>query len=164
MSTQSPKSKTAAKTTAAKRPRGRPTVMTPDKEKEILAIRTMGGSRNVAADYVGIAQGTLHDCIKRNADFSERVKNAEAKGQIRHLKKVSEPFPAGAGMNRPSRAARLLRSPFPAGAGMNRSDHPSRSVSLSVPRRRGDEPYSFFAFLCLSPVPRRRGDEPQWPR
>lgn len=90
MSTQSPKSKTAAKTTAAKRPRGRPTVMTPDKEKEILAILTMGGSRNVAADYVGIAQGTLHDCIKRNADFSERVKNAEAKGQIRHLKKVSE--------------------------------------------------------------------------
>jgi hypothetical protein len=64
--------------------------MTPDKEKEILAILTMGGSRNVAADYVGIAQGTLHDCIKRNADFSERVKNAEAKGQIRHLKKVSE--------------------------------------------------------------------------
>lgn len=75
---------------AAKRGKGRPTVMTPDKEKEILAILTMGGSRNIAADYVGIAQGTLHDCIKRDAAFSERIKGAEAKGQIRHIKKVSE--------------------------------------------------------------------------
>lgn len=62
--------------------------MTPEKERDILAILATGGSRNVAADYVGIGQATLHDVIARDEKFSERVKKAEASGQLKHLKKI----------------------------------------------------------------------------
>ena len=40
--------------------RGRPTVITDDKKREILAVVATGGSRNTAADYVGIGRSTLY--------------------------------------------------------------------------------------------------------
>lgn len=92
------KTKTAAK--PAKLPRGRPRVITPEKEAEILAILTMGGSRNIAADYVGVGHGTLHEHIARDAEFSERIKRAESECQRLHLERLhlAEPWQASAWM------------------------------------------------------------------
>lgn len=92
------KPKPAAK--PAKLPRGRPSVMTSEKEAEILAILTMGGSRNIAADYVGIGRGTLHECIERDRSFSERIKKAESECQRLHLERLhlAEPWQASAWM------------------------------------------------------------------
>ena len=80
--------KKVVKKKAAKRGKGRPTVMTPDKEKEILAILSIGGSRNIACDYVGIGYATLSRRIESSQVFSEQVKKAEATGQLKHIKKV----------------------------------------------------------------------------
>lgn len=80
--------KKKAKKKTAKRGKGRPRIITDANEKEILAILSIGGSRNTAADYVGIGRTTLHDHIDRGGSFSEQVKRAEASGQLKHLKKV----------------------------------------------------------------------------
>lgn len=81
-------------TEEVKRGRGRPKgyfiKITPEKEREILAILAIGGSRNDAAEYVGVSRSTLHETIDRNEDFAERVKKAEADGKIKHLKKVGD--------------------------------------------------------------------------
>lgn len=85
------KKKAAKKKTkkkAGNRGKGRPRIITNINEKEILAILETGGSRNMAADYVGIGRTTLHDHIDRDEAFSEQVKRAEASGQLKHLKKV----------------------------------------------------------------------------
>lgn len=70
------------------RPKGSGIKITPEKEREILAILAVGGSRNDAAEYVGVGKATLHETIDRNEDFAEQVKKAEADGKIRHLKKI----------------------------------------------------------------------------
>jgi hypothetical protein len=80
--------KKKSKKNIAKRGKGRPRIITNENEKEILAILTIGGSRNTAADYVSIARTTLRDHIARDEVFSEQVKRAEAAGQLKHLKKV----------------------------------------------------------------------------
>lgn len=72
----------------AKRPRGRPPAITPAKRLEILAALAVGGSRNEAADYVDVGRSTLSETIDRDPDFAEQVKRAEAKGKIKHLKRI----------------------------------------------------------------------------
>jgi len=72
------------------RPKGIGIVITEAKQKEILAILTIGGSRNDAADYVGVGKSTLHDTIARDADFAEQIKKAEAAGKIRHMRKIDK--------------------------------------------------------------------------
>ena len=74
----------------AGRPKGSGVKITPEKQREILAILAIGGSRNDAADYVGVSKSTLHDTIAREEGFSEQVKRAEASGKVRHLKKLEK--------------------------------------------------------------------------
>lgn len=74
----------------AGRPKGSGLKITDEKKKEILAVLTMGGSRNIAADYVSVGRTTLLSLIDRDAQFSEQVKKAEAMGQIKHLQTIDK--------------------------------------------------------------------------
>jgi hypothetical protein len=72
------------------RPVGSGVAITPDKKKEILAILTVGSTRNTAADYVGVGRSTLSETIGRDKEFHEQIKRAEAQGKLRHEKKIAE--------------------------------------------------------------------------
>jgi hypothetical protein len=74
----------------AKRPVGRPRVLTEDKKHQVLAFVAGGGSRKKAAAYVAVSVTTLADEARRNPDFSDRLEQAEATCYIRHLQNVSQ--------------------------------------------------------------------------
>lgn len=77
-----------------KKKRGRPPgsglAITPEKADKIMTVLELGGSRNDAADYVGVGRGTLSAHVQRDEDFAERLKMAEAKGKVYHLNKISK--------------------------------------------------------------------------
>ena len=72
------------------RKKGDGMVITADKQREILAVLATGGSRNDAADYVGVGRSTLSDHIARDESFAEQVKKAESAGKIKHLQKIEK--------------------------------------------------------------------------
>lgn len=74
----------------AGRPKGSGIKVTPDKEREILAVLSIGGSRQDAADYVGVGRTSLLRAIDRDEAFADRVKAAEISGKIRHMEKIEK--------------------------------------------------------------------------
>lgn len=59
-------------------------------EASILHCLAFGGSLRDAAEYVGITCRTLYNRRMADPDFARRVKQAEIKGKIRHLKKIGK--------------------------------------------------------------------------
>ena len=53
--------------------RGRPPVLDEGKQREIVAILTMGCSRRTAAQYVGCAPNTIQSTAERDPKFAEKL-------------------------------------------------------------------------------------------
>lgn len=115
------------------RPKGSGTVLTSDVRREIIAILTIGGSRNDAADYVGVDRSTLETAKMEahHADFLRQVKKAEAKGKAYHLRRIhnAEPWQASAWMLERKYRAEFGRNP-PA------PEHEKLADPTAVPARR----------------------------
>lgn len=76
-----------------KQPRGKPgrKFKIGDKQRaEIIAILTVGASRQDAADYIGLNYKNLYNYWHRFPDFDEEMRQAEAKGKIHHLNKLAK--------------------------------------------------------------------------
>ena len=68
--------------------RGRKRVLDGYKRREILAILTVGGSRAVAAKYVGCALSTIQNTAERNANFAEQLRRKEQSSEIGYLENI----------------------------------------------------------------------------
>ena len=89
-----------------------------------------------------------------------RTRGDEPRGAPR-MDWTGHPFPAHAGMNRPSECRPYARLPFPAHAGMNRLTRITREpATRPFPAHAGMNRCSRRSLDGLQPVPRTRGDEP----
>lgn len=71
-----------------KRKPGRPSVLTTDKRRRILAVLRVGGSLRDAAQEVGCKHDTITNTADREPEFLATLKKAEADGKLRHLRKI----------------------------------------------------------------------------
>ena len=72
-----------------KRQGGRP-VLDAMKKREILAVLTLGGSRRIAAKYVGCAVSTIQNAANRDPEFAEALERAESNLAVRCLTKIDK--------------------------------------------------------------------------
>ena len=77
---------TAGNDTAVKR--GRKPVLDGYKRREILAILAIGGSRRVAAKYVGCAVSTIQNTANRDPKFAEQLRQKEYGSEIGYLENI----------------------------------------------------------------------------
>ena len=70
--------------------RGRPRALNDEKKKEILAILHVGGSRRVAASYVGVSASTIANEADRDTEFLDSLARAEAEGKVAQIRKIAE--------------------------------------------------------------------------
>ncbi len=68
--------------------RRKPTSLDAVKRREILAILTVGGSRRMAARYVGCSPRTIGRTAVRDPAFAEELRKAEHKADIGYLKNI----------------------------------------------------------------------------
>jgi hypothetical protein len=68
--------------------RGRRPVLDEGKKREILAILAVGGSRRVAASYVGCAVSTIQSTACRDAEFGQAIRHAEHQSELAYLKNI----------------------------------------------------------------------------
>jgi hypothetical protein len=68
--------------------RGRPRMLDGYKRREILAILSVGGTREVAARYVGCTVRTIVNAAARDADFAERLRQNEGSAEIFYLENI----------------------------------------------------------------------------
>lgn len=69
----------------AKNKGGRPTVMTEDRQEDVLKCISLGMTRERAAAYAGISIAVFYAHQQRYPEFQERVKQAESKCQAHCL-------------------------------------------------------------------------------
>jgi hypothetical protein len=60
------------------------------KQREILAILTVGCSRRTAARYVGCAVSTIRNTADRDAKFAERLRRAENQHEFTYLGSIQQ--------------------------------------------------------------------------
>jgi len=78
---------------AAKKKTGRPrSVMTPEKELEILTAIRLGLREGTAANACGVAAQTLRSHIDRNPDFADKIATSMASAERNALVAVCERF------------------------------------------------------------------------
>ncbi|MCL2305232.1 MAG: hypothetical protein FWC43_07810 [Planctomycetaceae bacterium] len=58
------------------------------KRRKIIAVLTVGASRESAAKYVGCSTTTIRNEIQRDADFAEEVRVAEESSEVYFLQKI----------------------------------------------------------------------------
>lgn len=76
-----------------KRPRGRPTTLTPEIQEKIIQAVRAGNYLETAAAYAGVPKNTLHDWLRRGAkekrgiyhEFSVLVEKALAEAEMRDV-------------------------------------------------------------------------------
>jgi hypothetical protein len=68
--------------------RGRPRILDGYKRREILAILSVGGTRQVAASYVGCALSTIENTAKRSPEFAERLRRSEQSFEVEYLDNI----------------------------------------------------------------------------
>ena len=68
---------------------GRPPVLDEMKQREILAILSMGCSRRTAARYVGCATTTIQNTAERDGKFAEKLDRAENQAVVTHMKNIN---------------------------------------------------------------------------
>ena len=79
--------------TKASKGKGRPrSVMTPDKEIEILTAIRLGLREATAANVCGVPAQTFHSHKQRNADFADKVATCMAAAERKALVAVVERF------------------------------------------------------------------------
>lgn len=67
---------------------GRKRILDGYKRREILAILAVGGSRQLAADYVGCCVNTIHNTAERDPPFSEKLRQKERQAEIGYLESI----------------------------------------------------------------------------
>ncbi len=70
--------------------RGRRPVLDDGKKREIVAILTVGCSRQTAAQYVGCAVSTISRTAQRDPNFAEQLRHAEHQHEITYLKNIQQ--------------------------------------------------------------------------
>jgi hypothetical protein len=60
------------------------------KQREVCAIISVGGTRDVAARQIGCCERTIRNHARKNADFAKMLREAEANPQITLLKSMYE--------------------------------------------------------------------------
>ncbi len=68
--------------------RGRKPILDEYKRREILAILAVGGSRPVAAAYVGCTASTIRNTADRDPEFGRRLRDVEARLETICLRSV----------------------------------------------------------------------------
>ncbi len=68
--------------------RGRRPVLDEIKRREILAILAVGGSRRVAAKYVGCTARTIRNTARRDPQFAEQLHRKEYQSEIGYLENI----------------------------------------------------------------------------
>ena len=68
--------------------RGRRPVLDREKQETICAVLRLGGSRRLAAQYVGCAVNTIRHTEERDEDFAADVERAETQQAVLHLKNL----------------------------------------------------------------------------
>lgn len=69
---------------------GRRPVLDDAKQREICAVLSMGGTRTLAARYVGCHVGTIRNTALRDADFAAALERAETSDEITHLANINK--------------------------------------------------------------------------
>lgn len=83
---------------AFRKPRGRPTKLTPEVQEQICQAVRAGNYLDIAASLVGINRRTLHDWLRRGAraksgiyrDFSHAVEKALAQAEARDVLRIDK--------------------------------------------------------------------------
>jgi hypothetical protein len=70
--------------------RGRRPVLDEIKQREILAILTVGCSRRTAARYVGCAVSTIQNTAERDPGFAEKLRRAENQHEWTYLRNIQQ--------------------------------------------------------------------------
>ena len=70
--------------------RGRQPVLDEIKQREILAILTVGCSRRAAARYVGCAVSTIQNTAERDQRFAEKLRRAENQHELTYLRNIQQ--------------------------------------------------------------------------
>jgi len=68
---------------------GRPPVLDEIKQREIVAIISMGCSRRTAAQYVGCAHSTIQYTAEHNEKFAEKLERAQIQAVVTHVKNIN---------------------------------------------------------------------------
>jgi hypothetical protein len=68
---------------------GRPPVLDEGKQREIVAIISMGCSRRTAAQYVGCAPSTIQNTAERNEKFAEKLDRGRSQAVVTHVKNIN---------------------------------------------------------------------------
>jgi hypothetical protein len=69
--------------------RGRPPVLDERKQREIVAILSVGCSRRCAAHYVRCSPKTIRNTAQRNPEFAENLKQADSHGEVFWMKCIN---------------------------------------------------------------------------
>ena len=69
---------------------GRRPVLDEIKQREILAILTVGCSRRAAARYVGCAVSTIQNTAERDQRFAEKLRRAENQHELTYLRNIQQ--------------------------------------------------------------------------
>ncbi|MGD0384451.1 MAG: hypothetical protein ABSA77_13100, partial [Thermoguttaceae bacterium] len=67
---------------------GRPPVLDEIKQREIVAIISMGCSRRTAARYVGCDPKTIQNTAERDEIFAEKLERAQSQAVVTHVKYI----------------------------------------------------------------------------
>ena len=84
-----PAKKTTKKKPVKKNPVGRPRALNAEKKAEILRLISIGGSRTMAAKFVGVHVTTLVDEAKRDQEFSDNLTAAEGQSYAMHVGNIA---------------------------------------------------------------------------
>jgi hypothetical protein len=68
---------------------GRPPVLDEIKQREIVAIISMGCSRRTAAHYVGCSPTTIQNTAERDEMFAEKLERAQSQAVVTHVKNIN---------------------------------------------------------------------------
>ncbi|MGD0652815.1 MAG: hypothetical protein ABSA16_00590 [Thermoguttaceae bacterium] len=68
---------------------GRPPVLDEIKQREIVAIVSMGCSRRTAARYVGCDPKTIQNTAEREDKFAEKLERAQSQAVVTHVKNIN---------------------------------------------------------------------------
>lgn len=64
--------------------------LTRKQKDEILAIITIGGSRQTAARYAGCTPGQIQSCARSDTEFATQLRHAQEQAEITSLRHLSE--------------------------------------------------------------------------
>jgi hypothetical protein len=67
---------------------GRPPVLDDTKRREVCAVLSMGGSRRLAARYVGCAPATIRNTAERDPEFAAQLDQAEGQHELLYLRNI----------------------------------------------------------------------------